>query len=177
MKILGRHFSSYWLLLIIPVLAVSLPILLVAMFAASHVVGAIIGPPAIWNRPFASPRSSDLVGSYHETERHWQDGTDSGSASLTLNGDGTMVVTNLPESNGITKCILFASGTWRIERDDDSQIDLTILKVDPMMTCKLEGLPYGISGVLNVTGHSQPYSLYWTLGDPDSGEGIWFRRD
>jgi hypothetical protein len=177
MKILRWRFSNWWLFLILPIGILILPMLLIGFFAANNFAGAIFGPPAIWDRSFTSPPSVDLVGSYHEAERHWQDGTKSGSANLKLNSDGTMAVTNLPDSNGITNCILSGSGSWRTGRDDASQIDLTILKTDPSATCKFEGLPYGISGVLNIAGHSKPYSLYWTLGDPDSGEGIWFRRD
>jgi hypothetical protein len=118
-----------------------------------------------------------MVGSYHEVKRNWQDGTSGPRATLRLNDDGTMTVTNLPKSDGIENCMLSASGTWRISPDDDSGIDLTILKTNSSTTCNLEGLPYGIAGDFNIAGHRKPYSLYWILGDPDSGEGIWFKRD
>jgi len=33
-----------------------------------------------------------------------------------------------------------------------------------------------VSGELELAGHSQPYSLYLVIGDPDSGTGIWFKK-
>jgi hypothetical protein len=120
----------------------------------------------------------DVAGSYHETERRWQAGSPSVRATLQLNNDGTMTMNNVPDSaDGQTICLLTGSGRWSISGDDDAGIDLFLEKYDSSATCKIGALPYGIGGVLSVAGHAKPYSLYWILGDPDSGEGLWLRRN
>jgi len=177
MKILRWRFSNWWLSVIIPIGIILVPVFFFGLIVASHLAGAVLGPPAIWNRPLTTPSRSEIAGSYHEVKRVWQDGISGPHATLRLKDDGTMTVTNLPKSDGIESCMLSASGTWGMSLDDVSGIDLTVLKTDSSTTCKLEGLPYGISGAFNIAGHRKPYSLYWILGDPDSGEGIWFNRD
>jgi hypothetical protein len=85
-----------------------------------------------------------------------------------------MTIDNFPDSDGELNCVMSESGRWKI---DDSEVDLIFEKYDSSSTCKIEGLPYGIMGALSVAGHSKPYRLYRTLGDPDTGEGVWLRRD
>jgi len=181
MKILKWHFSNWWLLLLATVLVISAPFLLLGFIVAGHIGGAVFGPPAIWNRPGRAIRSSDIAGSYHEAERQWQGGSPKIRASLQLSNDGTMTINNLPDSipgsDGETNCLMSGSGRWGVSGDDDSQVDLTIEKYGASATCKIEGLPYSISGVLLVAGRSKPFKLYWILGDPDSGEGVWLSRD
>jgi hypothetical protein len=177
MKVLSWRLSNWWLALIIPIAVILVPVGLLGLIVAGHVGGAILGPPALWNRPANMPSISDVAGIYRESERHWQEGQSGPPALLQLKSDGSMSVKDLPNSEGITSCMLSASGTWRIAQDDNAVIDLTILKTDSAMTCKLDGLPYGLYNILSIAGHSKPYSLYWTLGDPDSGEGLWFQRD
>jgi hypothetical protein len=177
MKILRWRLSNWWLLALVLIAIISVPLLLFGLIIGGHIVGGIVGPPAIWNRPLAQPSRTEIVGSYHEVERHWQDGLTGPPATMRFNEDGTMTLANLPQSDGIKNCMLSASGAWRIAADGDSEIDLTVLKTEGSTTCKLEGLPYGISGILSIAGHWPPHSLYWVLGDPDSGEGIWFKRD
>jgi hypothetical protein len=177
MKILGRQISNWWLLLLVVILVILSPLLLIGFFAANNLAGAIFGPPAIWNRPWESPRSRDIAGSYHETERYWQDHEHGPTARLQLSADGTMKVSMLPDSDGMNDCMFSGSGTWKLSPDDAAQIDLTIRSANNGNTCKLGDGGYGIYGGFHIVGHSSPHKLYWTLGDPDSGEGTWFQRD
>ena len=174
MKIRGRQIANGWLLVLGGAILLVSPFLLMGFFLANDLAGAILGPPAIWNRAWHAPAGGDLAGSYHESERHWKGGSPSIRASLQLNSDGTMTMNNFPNSDGELNCVMSGSGSWKM---DDSQVDLILEKYDNSSTCKIEGLPYGIMGALAVAGHSKPYTLYRTLGDPDSGEGVWLRRD
>jgi hypothetical protein len=171
MKIRGRQISNWWLLLFGALLLLASPLLLMGFFMSNNLAGAIFGPPAIWNRPSKPPSTGDIAGSYRESERHWQDHATTTRATLSLNSDGTMTVTNLPDSNGETGCILSGKGTWS-EPDGESKVVLFIQQNDSVATCKTGGY-----GSFEIAGHSKPYSLYWVLGDPDSGEGVWLKSD
>ena len=138
MKILRWRFSNWWLVVLVPIAIISVPMLLLGLIVGGHLVGAIVGPLAIWNRPLNPPVRTEIVGTYHEVKRNWQESLGSPSATLRFNDDGTMAVTNLPQYDGIKSCILSASGTWRISPDDNSGVDLTVLKTDGATTCKLE---------------------------------------
>lgn len=170
MHIFGKRLSNWWLLLIVPVLIISSPLLLLGYFAANNLAGAIIGPPAIWNRTWHSPPRNDLVGEYVESERHWDHPSTNARATIELEADGSMSVSSLPDDNVTSTCILSGTGTWR-GPDDDQQIDLVLTSDGTAESCKS-----GSYSFLELVGHSKPYELYWVLGDPDSGTGIWLKK-
>lgn len=170
MRIFGRQLSNWWLLLLPPTLVVTLPALLMLFFMGNNLAGAIFGPPAIWNRPRHTPARADLVGNYSESERHLDTTIGKLPATLTLNADGSMSVTNLPFEDGEDSCILSGRGTWS-GPNEAQQIQLTISSVGPTGSCKS-----GFYPAFELAGHSKPYTLYWVVGDPDSGTGVWLHR-
>ncbi len=111
-RIRGRSFSNWWLLAIIPLLAVGLLLLPFLLFAGNGLAGVILGPPAIWNRPWQSPPRQDLVGRYTESERRWDKTIQHTKAQLELRADGTMIVNDLPSDFGEKTCILTGTGRW-----------------------------------------------------------------
>jgi hypothetical protein len=170
MRILGRQISNWWLLVVLPLLFVAAPVLLIGFFAANNLAGAILGPPAIWNRPRNSPPREELVGTYMESGR--REGQRSGGqrVSLLLSADGSMVVNNLPYEFYPSSCILSGKGTWS-GPNGDQRIDLTVTSDQAPGSCS-SGSYIG----LELTGRSKPYGLYWVIGDPDSGTGVWLIR-
>lgn len=173
MRLRGRRVSQWWLLLFIPILIISAPSLLIGFFAANNLAGAIFGPPAIWNRTWRTPANSDLVGTYVESERHWSEDVPHASATLVLDGNGAMTVRDLPSEFGTETCIITGTGQWRLSsRSGEQRIDL-IYTADKAIVNVCRS---GYYGGPELAGHSKPYSLYWVLGDPDSGTGLWLTR-
>jgi hypothetical protein len=138
-------------------------------FMANNLAGAIFGPPAIWNRTWQTPPREDLEGNYVESERHLDDSGPSEAASLTLQADGSMTVANLPANFGSATCTLSGTGSW--QGPDDEGIRLTVVSDQHPSSCQSDSY-----AGLDLAGHSEPYRLYWIVGDPDSGTGIWFRK-
>jgi hypothetical protein len=170
MRVFGKQFSNWWLLLILPSLIICAPFLLILFFAANNFAGAIIGPPAIWNRTWNSPPRADLIGKYVESERHWDQPGPYSRVALELRADGSMSVSALPNDSITSTCILSGTGTWR-GPDADQKLDLVYTSDGAVGSCKSDSYPF-----LELAGHSKPYELYWVLGDPDSGTGIWLRK-
>ncbi|SRR5579875_1702989 len=171
MEIFGRKISIWWLLLVPPVLLLAMPASMMLFFMGNHLAGAIIGPPAIWNRPRHTPPRLDLVGNYSEVERHWDKPTTLSPAILTLSADGTMHVTNLPFESGDRVCILSGNGNWS-GPDGEQKMDLNLISDGSINSCES-----GSYSSIELAGRSKPYSLYWVLGDPDSGTGIWLKKN
>jgi len=170
MRVFGRNLSNWWLLLLVPLLVASFPVLLILFFAGNNLAGAIIGPPAIWNRTWQSPPRGDLVGRYLESERNWDRAKTGPDAALDLRSDGSMSVSFLPDDSITSSCVLSGTGKWT-GPDEDQKIDLSVNSDGAPGSCES-----GSYSSLEIVGHSKPYTLYWVLGDPDSGTGIWLRR-
>jgi hypothetical protein len=171
MQILRRRISNWWLLLIPPALLLASPALLKLFFMGNNLAGAVFGPPAIWNRPWHTPRRSDLPGRYLGPERHLDHESTLSSSSLTLNPDGSMIVAGLPAEFGEASCTLSGTGNWT-GPDEDQKIDLILISKGSFGTCEA-----GLYSSLQLAGYFKPYSLYWIIGDPDSGIGIWLKRN
>jgi hypothetical protein len=154
---------------LVPIAFIASPILLMGFFMANNLAGAMFGPPAIWNRPWQIPPREDLVGNYMESERHLDDSSPPAAASLTLQADGSMTVANLPANFGASTCTLSGTGSWK--GPDDEGIRLTVVSDLNPGSCQS-----GSYAGLELAGHSKPYRLYWIVGDPDSGTGVWFRN-
>jgi hypothetical protein len=170
MRILGRNLSNWWLLSIPPLLFFALPLLLMGSFVLNNLAGAIIGPPAIWSRAWSSPPRSDVVGRYLESERHLDQAGPS-LATLALEADGSMIVNNLPYEFGTSSCVLAGKGSWT-RPDQDQKISLELVSVGWPGSCAS-----GSYTLLELAGHFKPYKLYWVVGDPDSGTGIWLHKN
>jgi hypothetical protein len=169
MRAFGKRFSNWWLLAIVPTALITLPVLLMGFFMVNNFAGAMLGPPAIWSRPWRIPPRSNLVGTYIEYKRHLDSKNSSTTASLTLNADGSMSVLNLPADFGTSTCTLSGTGKWK--GPDDDGIGITVASDLKPGSCQS-----GYYGGLELAGHSNPYRLYWVVGDPDSGTGVWFRK-
>jgi hypothetical protein len=159
------------MLLAVLLLVLSAPLLLMGFFAANNLAGAIFGPPAIWERPTGTPAHQDIVGEYQETTRRTDDQTHETASSLTLRVDGTMVVEGLPYEIYPNTCTISGTGRWNGPGGDEQQIYLFVTSKEGPGLCAS-----GEYAGLEVTGHSKPYSLYWVLGDPDSGNGVRLSR-
>ena|SRR5579863_2906722 len=170
MQIFGRQVSNGWLLLIPPLLILASPLLMMMFFMGNNLAGAIIGPPAIWNRTWHSPPRSDVEGEYSESGRHLDQGIQLPAASLSLESDGSMTVANLRYEFGETSCTLSGKGGWS-GPDGEQRIGLNVISDGAAGSCGSDFY----SG-LELAGHSKPYKLYWVVGDPDSGNGIWLHK-
>ena len=168
MKILGRHVSNLWLLAIPALLAAGAPILLMLFLFGNNLVGAIV---AAWSRPWNAPQREDLVGVYCESERRSDHVAFVSAVALDLRTDGSMRVQGLPMvgSNG---CIMSGDGTWS-GPGEEQKVELTLgaPSKEAVGYCKS-----GSDASLELSGHFKPYKLYWVVGDPDSGDGVWFAR-
>jgi hypothetical protein len=171
-RIRGKSFSNWWLLLVIPLLAVSGPLLLSLLFVGNDLAGVILGPPAIWDRPWHSPPGQDLVGRYSESERLWDETSPYAKAQLELRSDGTMIVNDLPSEFGEQTCTLTGIGTWE---GPDTRRTLNLIFIPARDSSGI--CPADTYSGFELAGHTKPYSLYWILGDPDSGTGVWFARN
>jgi hypothetical protein len=171
MRIGGKSFSNWWLLLLIPLFTVSGPLLLSLFFIGNHIAGVILGPPAIWNRPWQTPPPSDLVGRYTESERQWNETSPHSKAHLEFRADRTMIVSDLPSDDGENTCLLTGTGRWE-GPDTERRLNLIFTPVREASGVCRAGAYFGFE----LAGHTKPYSLYWILGDPDSGTGVWFMR-
>ena len=171
MRILGRTISPWWFLLFALICILSLPALLFLFIAGNLVIGAILGPPAIWNRTWHSPAPAALVGKYRESERNWNERA-SPEATMELRGNGSAVASTLPPFASSRTCILSGTGTWS-GRDTDGEVQIQFPESVTAVACGIDRPAYAS---FTLAGHSQPYSLYLVIGDPDSGTGIWFER-
>lgn len=159
MRLLGRQVSRLWLLLLVFGALLCLPLLLVVLLAVDRIAGGILGPPPIWNRPLHSPDYRDLVGHYIERKRNWDHEQLAPAAVLDLHSDGTIQVTDLPQDSGAETCNLSGRGRWsRSYSQDDQALDLVITKIDSGGTCEV-----GSYSLLEISGRSAPYALYWVL--------------
>lgn len=170
MRAFGRDVSKWWLLLVAALVILGVPMLLGLFFLGNNLAGAILGPPAIWNRPSHSPGRDELAGRYVETKRNWDREQKGPDAMLDLKIDGTMTVSNLPEDDIDSTCNVSGSGSWG-GPDENMRIDLIVTSVAGPASCAPDTYP-----LMEIAGHSKPYKLYWVLGDPDSGTGVWLKR-
>ncbi|MEO6923726.1 MAG: hypothetical protein ABI142_07875 [Bryocella sp.] len=166
MLLLGKPFSKWWLLPIAALFVVIAPVVLIALFGISHVVGDLVGPPAMWDRPTKTPSSIELAGTYSEIKR-----TDNPEAprtsvisGLILRSDGTMEAHDLPVA-WPNACILSGAGTWDIGgAGSQEMVSLKLQRPTSNGTCK----PENYTG-FEIGGKAKPHRLYWIESDPDLG--------
>lgn len=172
MQFRGSHISNWWLLLPGVLIVICSPLLLIGFFSANNLAGAIIGPPAIWNRPSHLPPRKEVVGDYVESKRQLDREMGTQLAWLSLKADGTMAVYGLPVDQYPGYCILSGEGRWGLQGLDHlGNVDINVLTANAANTCKA-----GDYSDIELVGRSIPYKLYWIVGDPDSGTGVWLVR-
>jgi hypothetical protein len=169
MRVFGRSISKWWLVACPAGAHLGLSRVADAVFMGNNLAGAVFGPPAIWNRTWNSPPRSDLLGTYQESERHLDQATGTPPARITLEADGSMTVFALPSQSELSSCTLSRRGFWG--GANDGKIDIRFPSSEDKSTCDTNSY-----WSLELAGHSKPYSLYMSVGDPDSGTGIWFRQ-
>ena len=81
-----------------------------------------------------------------------------------------MNVSALPNDSIVKTCILSGSGKWD-DLGGDQEVNLYVVTDGAPGSCES-----GSYGLMELVGHSKPYGLYWVLGDPDSGMGVWLKR-
>lgn len=91
-------------------------------------------------------------------------------AVLELNSDGSLRVSALPYEFWPKTCTLSGSGRWS-RPDEDGRIILDVTSDDASGSCESGSYSY-----IEIARRSKPYELYWILGDPDSGTGVWLKR-
>jgi hypothetical protein len=170
MQILRRRLSPWWLLLLVPVLLLALPFIGILLIVAGHIAGGVFGPPAIWNRPRHAPKREELIGRYVESKRSWERQQSGPAASIQLLSDGSIRISALPDDSISAACLLNGSGKWGAP-DGEMRISFTFKSDESHGSCR-DGSYSGF----DLAGQSTPYKLYWILGDPDSGEGIWLTK-
>jgi hypothetical protein len=176
MRVFGRDMSKWWLIAIATLFLMACPALLMLFFMGNNLAGALFGPPAIWNRPWNSPQRSDLFGSYKETDRNLERTIESKQpASITLLADGSVIVSSLPSQSELTTCTLSAKGFWG--GSYDGKINIRFLPDKTTSDGAVATCEKTSCWSLQLTGRSKPYGLYMSVGDPDSGTGIWFKRE
>lgn len=85
-----------------------------------------------------------------------------------------MIVSSLPSQSKLTTCTLSARGFWGgpYGRKIDIRFPPDKTTSDGgAVTCDKSSY-----WSVQLTGRSRPYGLYMSVGDPDSGTGIWFKR-
>jgi hypothetical protein len=188
MQIFKRRISNWWLVLIVLVLLLT-PF---ALIVGGHVVGGIVGPPAVWRMPRKMPDRELLVGTYVESSNNIYGasseyanvaGSKPGSAEITLNEDGLMTVQDLPvddttgsQSGKSRICLMSGTGRWEAKFADPGESLSLFLNnaTSPSLALKSCDPKYGLSAAF--MGQSKPYAIYLGVGDPDSGVGIEFRQ-
>ena len=158
---IGHSISAWWLLVLVPLCILFLPALSILFFAANDLAGAILGPPAIWNRPWHSPPPATLVGRYTESERRWSEMA-SPAAALELRGDGSASAWNLPSEAALQTCVISGAGSWS-GPDQDGWVRIDFPPSVTTVACRVNEPAYASFAP---AGHSQPYSLYLVIGDP-----------
>jgi hypothetical protein len=140
-------------------------------FMGNNLAGAIFGPPAIWDRPWSTPIHEDLVGNYSESSRNLDREIGQAPATLTLGADGSMTVKNLPYEEAEAVCVLSGRGKWN-GPNGSGDVWLNVNSDGLTGSCGSDSYSF-----IELAGHSKPYTLYWVVGDPDSGTGVWLRRN
>ena len=158
MRLFGRTISRWWLLLTIPLVVLGAPVLLILFFAGNNLAGAILGPPAIWNRPSGAIQPTDLVGKYVETKRRSEWPKFGPGAVVELYANGTMQMSNLD-----TSCTSTGTGRWQVMPDQKVAIHIESGQCETWID-------------MEIVGRSKPYGFYEPFGDPDSGNGMWLER-
>lgn len=124
------------------------------------------------------PHLPDLVGQYHTNAATkkliLEEGKyPSAEATISLHGDGTFTMTNIPDWwwKGKTFGSLNSEkGTWKIIRHQKWWA--IFIRIDSS-----SDFPRGFNTDWSLVGNKPPYKIHLTIGDPDSGDAMQFERD
>lgn len=142
------------------------------------IVGLLIGPFSIWNTPTHAPPPKDVAGIYtpdDASRTDWSRGhvTISALSYIRLNEDHTVEVHDMPVFDAFGEyqnCQYSGTGKWGLY-ETSSEVQVT-LYLAPTATLPNDKSCPDASLFIELLGRHQPYHLYQTIGDPDSGTGI-----
>jgi hypothetical protein len=152
--------------------------ILVASRGLVAIVGLLIGPFSIWNTPSHAPPPRDVAGIYTPDDASRAEWTRehvnlSALSYIRLNEDHTVEVHDMPVFDAFGQsqnCQCSATGKWTFDESSYGvKLDLNLTSTAPAPNTK-PCTDYG--AMIELVGRHQPYRLYQTIGDPDSGTGI-----
>ena len=131
------------------------------------------------------PSTNDLIGVYTADtntlafiakEGHYS----VASPSITLMGDGTIVITNIPDwwltSFGAPRGGFDSGlGTWTIQKLQEWW-GLSVGFPDTTQFASLSNKPSGMNTEMMLVGERPPYKIHLIVGDPDDGKGMQFEK-
>jgi hypothetical protein len=142
------------------------------------------GRPHGWDYTAVSPKETDLVGTYKVTRYNGEIDSIEGfsrrnSIQVVLNADHTTRVSEFPQFDGFGDfviCKLSESGTWEFGRGPGAEIRFKFKSVPKSKDDSRHGRECSGDFEIPLLGHRPPYSLYLSIGDPDSDTGIELQR-
>ena len=175
----------FWLVLVIPLVFASLPLILIAMLLGSRLLSILIGPVNIWNTTREPPPPEALAGLYQVArDKHFREQEPglflSEGSGLRLASDHSLDVIDLPAFDGFGKplnCHYNGTGTWSLYGGGtDIQLNLNmtesrIARPGSVPSCGKENF-----SLIELLGQSAPFSLWYDIGDPDEEQGLIYRR-
>jgi hypothetical protein len=180
MQVFGRRHPRWLVVSAVALCVLALPFILIFGMGLSHAIGSMIGPPSIWARTRDLPANAALAGTYRVEKNtvdksgseYTNDRGRSSRAELVLAEDGTMSAHDLPVESTFTRlCFLSGHGTWASTKLQEAGITLYVVSDNSADACADGG--YGFAELM---GQHFPYTIYWDVGDPDSGAGLELRR-
>ncbi len=160
----------------------SLPLLLICLFLANDLAGALFGPVNIWNCPSVPPPDKEIVGDYTLNANSIRSITKLSSvrvmpSHLTLSADHAAnldgvyaYVEPFTPNAGSLLCRVTGHGLWAITGASDIQLTIRVLPTAQSVggdACnRATWLTYAI------LGRSGPRRLWSYIGDPDEGDGL-----
>jgi hypothetical protein len=100
-------------------------------------------------------------------------------SSITLLGDGTIIITNIPDwwltfgepQGGFDS----GRGTWSIQKHQEWWA-LSVGFTDTTQFASLTNKPGGLGTEMMLVGEKSPYKIHLIVGDPDAGRGMEFEK-
>lgn len=142
----------------------------------------LFGYPHFWDYPQSKPTDADMVGTYRVSRMRLSKKLTHAvlekEAVIVLNADQTGTLTNFPDFDAFANtlvCRVSGSVNWRVDHPESYWVSFESHRPEKNTQesdCELEGTVFP---VIILSRHA-PYRLYWTVGDPDSDEGIEFEK-
>ena len=174
-----------WLAFALPAAFVSIPLLFFVMVTGTRLLSSLIGPVNIWNSTREPPSPQALAGFYQVTrDKHFREQEPnlflSEGSGLRLASDHSVDVIDLPAFDGFGKplnCHYDGTGTWSLyEGGTDIQLNLNITKPRNERSGSLPSCGKENFGLIELLGHSAPFTLWYDIGDPDEEQGLLYHR-
>ena len=149
--------------------------------AVVALAGGCQGDPYYDDYARARPATADLVGTWEldPARSDWRPapGTPAIARSFRLDADGTAVANAIPDvfalgpgGKAAGAADLAGPGRWRLSFDQGAFWTLRVaIPAGP-------GADPGVEVILHPIGQASPYQIYATIGDPDEGRKLAFKR-